>query len=105
MEQRPQELQLAPVRLLRCPQCPADLRHRLSLRQATSASRSLVMICSGVCRRRAITSPFRDPHPHIEGGPAPGGRSRHAPFSAIVVLPFVSRLGVNRRVSSPRWPD
>ena len=25
--------------------------------------------------------------------------------SAIVALPFVSRLGVNRRVWSPRWPD
>ena len=25
--------------------------------------------------------------------------------SAIVVFPFVSRLGVNRRVWSPRWPD
>ena len=44
------------------------------------------MICSHVCRQRAMASPFHFPRSHIEGGPILGARSRRGIYSLCVQL-------------------
>ena len=44
-----------------------------AVRTASSSPRRLVMIGSGVCRRRALAPPVRGPYPHLEGGPVREG--------------------------------
>ena len=77
----PHLLAPAGVRLLRHPSALQTCATDYPCAKATSASRSLPMICSGAYRRRAIASPFPDPHPHIEGGQASGGQVTGLPLS------------------------
>ena len=67
--------------------------------KATPASRSLPITYPGAYRRPATASPHPDPHPHIEGGPAPGEQVKAAGCSGgLVVLVAFCGLGCGAAV-------